>query len=398
MPVIAIYNPVCGDGNAKPFLDQHVLPLLSQHGKIIDTLVATEHAGHAGHLLVDFLESREGDISVVLASGDGTLHEIINTLSSTTLKGPRATSPIPRLHFALVPCGTANALYSSLFPPPAESDSVDYRLQSIRSFVESSRTLPLTLAIATLSSPPSVTKRPQVAISSVVVSTALHATILRDSESLRKDIPGTERFKVAARNNSAKWYNSYVKLLPAPLAGRVQVYDPAHQAFVDHPESDEADPIVDLHGPFAYFLSTVNVDRLEPAFRVTPLARTIPPVEATCELVLLRPLRDPSLSRDDPDARKAFVPKLWEVLSGAYKDGAHIDLRYGAGGEIVTGGNGPALIEYFRCGGWEWIPDDADEDAHILCSDGAIFYIEKGGRAVCSAATPKDNAGFAVYA
>jgi len=398
MTLLAIYNPVCGDGNAKPFFDHHVLPLLSQHGKTVDTLVATEYTGHAGQLLVDILESTEGDITVILGSGDGTLHEIINILSSASLKGPRASAPIPRLHFVLVPCGTANALYSSLFPPGAESDSVKYRLQSIHSFILSSHTIPLTLAIATLSSPPGEKKRPQVAISSVVMSTALHASILHDSESLRKDIPGIERFKVAAQNNSNKWYNSYVKLLPAPGAKRVQIYNPAIKAFVDHPDSDEHDPIVDVDGPFAYFISTINVDRLEPAFKVTPLARTIPPVEATCEVVILRPLREPSVSWDNPGARAAFVPKLWAVLGAAYKDGAHIDLRYGAHGDITTEGDGPVVVEYIRCGGWEWIPDDKDEDAHLLCSDGAISHIEKGGRAVCSAAVPKDDAGFAVYA
>ncbi|KAF8061035.1 ATP-NAD kinase-like domain-containing protein [Lyophyllum atratum] len=398
MSLLAIYNPVCGDGNAKLFFDQHVLPLLSQHGKTVDTLVATEHPGHAGQLLVDFLESTKGDVTIILASGDGTLHEIINFLSSASLKGPRASAPTPRLQFALVPCGTANALYSSLFPPGAETDSTIYRLQSIHSYIHSSRMIPLTLAIASLSSPPGEKKRPQVVISSVVVSTALHASILHDSESLREEIPGIERFKVAAQNNSMKWYNSDVKLLPAPGARRVQIYDPASQAFLDHPESDDDDPIVDVDGPFAYFLSTINVDRLEPAFRVTPLARTIPPVEATCELVLLRPLRDPSISLDNPKAREAYVPKLWAVLGAAYKDGAHIDLRYGADGQIITGGDGPAVVEYIRCGGWEWIPDDADDDAHLLCSDGAISYIEKGGRAVCSAATPKEDAGFMVYA
>ncbi|KAF5386969.1 hypothetical protein D9615_001772 [Tricholomella constricta] len=398
MPLIAIYNPVCGDGNAKQFFDQHVFPLLLHHGKTIDRVAATEHAGHAGQILIDFLEATEGEITAVLGSGDGTLHEIINFLSSASLKGPRANAPIPRLQIVLVPCGTANALYSSIFPPSVEGDSVNCKLKSIQSFINSSRTIPLTLAVATLFSPRSGNKRSQVAVSSVVVSTALHASILHDSESLRKDIPGIERFKIAAQNNSTKWYTSYVKLLPTLGTGRVQVYDPANKTFVDHPESEDHDPIVDVDGPFAYFLSTVNVDRLEPAFRITPLARTIPPTEASCEVVLLRPLRDPSVSRDNLEARMAFVPKLWAVLGAAYKDGAHINLRYDTGGEITTGGEGPTVVEYIRCGGWEWIPDDIDADTHLLCSDGAISHIEKGGRVVCSTETPMNGAGFVVYA
>ncbi|KAG5634343.1 hypothetical protein H0H81_002329 [Sphagnurus paluster] len=392
--IIAIYNPVCGHGNAKLFFDEHVLPLLSKHGKIPVKVIPTERPGHAGQIIADFLEFTQGEVIVVLGSGDGTLHEIINHFSTEMLP-----LPIPKLHFVLVPCGTANALYSSLFPPNDQQDNTSYQLQSICSFINSAPETPLTLAISTLSSPPGAKKHPTVAVSSVLASTALHASILRDSETLRNELPGIERdrFKIAAQKNSGKWYNSYVKLLPASGAGRVQMYDPATKTFIHHLESDDNDPIVEVDGPFAYFLSTVNVDRLEPAFRITPLARAIPPVEASCDVILLRPLRDPSLSWDNADARQAFVAKLWAVLGAAYQDGTHIDLRYNNDGEIVTGGKGPTVVEYIRCGGWEWIPDEMDKDAHLLCSDGAIFQIEKGGHAVCSVATPNNN-GFVVYA
>jgi hypothetical protein len=63
---------------------------------------------------------------------------------------------------------------------------------------------------------------------------------------------------VAAEQNSNKWYNSWVKLLPAPAAEVVEIYDPSTKSFVPHPESED-DPIIDLGGPFAYFLATVNV-------------------------------------------------------------------------------------------------------------------------------------------
>jgi len=356
MSLLVIYNPVCGDGTAKSFFEQEVLPLLERHGKNVEKIVATESAGHAGTILVDFLESVEGEINVVLGSGDGTLHEIINVVSSAELKGVRAVAPPSRLHFVLVPCGTANALYSSLFLPTSHEKHTAYRLRSVQSFIDGSGTVPLTLAITTLLAPPSERKRPRVAISSVVVSAALHASILHDSESLRKEMPGIERFKVAAQNNSTKWYNSFVKLLPSPSARVVQVYDPSTQDFVDHPESDEYDPIVDLDGPFAYFLSTVNVDRLEPAFRITPLASKIPPAEPAFDVVIVRPMRDPSISWDTPEARVNFVAKMWTVLGSAYTNGTHINLRYAANGEIVSDGGGPTVVEYMRCGGWEWIP------------------------------------------
>jgi len=289
-------------------------------------------------------------------------------------------------------------LYSTLFPPPADGTlDATYRLQSVKSFVAGANTIPLTLAITTLSSPPSARKRPQARISAVVVSTCLHASILKDSEALRKEMPGLERFKVAAQQNSTKWYNSWVKLLPAPAAEVVQIYDPSTQSFVDHPESDSEDPIVDMDGPFAYFLATVNVDRLEPAFMISPLASRIPPTEAVCDLVVVRPFRSPTVFADTPETRAAFVTTLWKVLGEAYRKGSHVDLRYNDKGEVTSEGDGPSVVEYIRCGGWEWIPVDEDENAHVLCSDGAISIIEKEGRAVCSAAAPATEAGFLVH-
>lgn len=186
MPLIAIYNPVCGDRSAKDFFDAHVIPLLEWYNVPIDAIRATEHAGHAGELLFNFIQTVHGEINVILGSGDGTLHEIINYLSSVV------TTQIPRLNLVLIPCGTANALYASLFPP-AERNNVAYKLQSLHSYIKSSYKIPLSLATVTILSPPQKKTPPRVVISSVVVSAALHASILHDSETLRDSIPGIER-------------------------------------------------------------------------------------------------------------------------------------------------------------------------------------------------------------
>ncbi|KII88802.1 hypothetical protein PLICRDRAFT_699110 [Plicaturopsis crispa FD-325 SS-3] len=391
MGILALYNPVCGSSSAHDFFTAHVLPLLASHDVKV---VATESEGHAGVVVTDFLldpDNSEDDRTVILGSGDGTLHEIINHLSANVPASARRR----RLHFALVPCGTANALYSSLFPPGPDADSVAYKLQSVQSLLDRKPAIPLTIAITRLFGPPASRSPPAFTVSAVVTSTALHAAILRDSESLRATHPGIERFKIAAAQNLTKWYYAWAKLLPAPDAGVVQIYDADTKGWITHPDSHEDDPIVDVDGPFTYWLSTVNVDRLEPQFKITPHgARS----QATLDLVLVRPFRDPTVSMDTPDARTAFSAKVMKLLHGAYDDGAHLDLRYGPDGELVTGGDGEAAVEYVRCGGWEWAPDDSDEDAHVLCADGAIFPIAKGGRALCNAAKPDDSAGFMVYA
>ncbi|KAF5391842.1 hypothetical protein D9757_001628 [Collybiopsis confluens] len=370
MPTIVIYNPLCGDRTAKTFFDEHVLPLFAKASTPISSIMNTERVGHAGELAQNELEKSGETLTIVLGAGDGTLHEIINHLSNAELKGARIGGPPTQIHLVLVPCGTANALYASLFPPKGgDSSSVEYKLQSVMSYLKGAdpRLVPLTLAITTLSPPPAVA-------SSVVVSTSIHASILHDSEALRATIPGTERFKVAAKQNGTKWYNSHVKLLPVASLRVVQLYDPDTKSFINHPDADDNDPwpVIDIDEYHAFGGYVRCNDRS----------------------AVFRSYHFDGYSR----AREAFANKVWAILQGAYQDGAHVNLSYDDKGQITTEQtDNPYAVEYIRCGGWEWIPDDLDDDAHLVCCDGAISTIEKGGRAVCVAATPDKNAGFLVH-
>jgi hypothetical protein len=136
------------------FFDGTIIPLFKEKGRPIERVVGTERANHASSLLVEFLETNAGEITVVLGSGDGTLHEIINALSVTELKGVRAGALPSKLHFVLVPCGTANALYHSFFKT---SD----KLKSVHAFLDGGRAVPLTLGITTLSGAPGKMIKPK---------------------------------------------------------------------------------------------------------------------------------------------------------------------------------------------------------------------------------------------
>ncbi|KAH8829703.1 hypothetical protein DL96DRAFT_1527404 [Flagelloscypha sp. PMI_526] len=387
--LVLIVNPVSGDKSSKAYVEEHVLPAISAAGSTVDKTFETKvDMSQTAAEISDYLLSTKGQVSkVVIVSGDGTLSELPPSPEVADFK----------LDLALIPAGTANALYSSIFPPPLEN-----KLLSLQSLLSSGPSKPLTLGIASLAAPPEAKTGSSIAgLSCVVASTSLHASILYDSESLRDQHPSIERFKIAAQQNSTRWANASVKLLP-DRTGHVQVYDPTSNSFVASSESSdypEDDIIVDLDGPFAYFLSTVNVDRLEPGFRITPLQRDIPPSKGTCELVVVRPSRDPSFEWDTPEAREAFVPKLWEVLQSAYKEGEHVTLRYAPDGSIVDSGEGRPVVEYFRCSGWEWYPIDSDERAHLLCVDGAISKIPLHGRASFATVTPDktSESGFRVY-
>ncbi|TFK55335.1 hypothetical protein OE88DRAFT_1710950 [Heliocybe sulcata] len=378
MSILVIYNPVAGDISATAFFDDRVLPLLKQHNKTPSLVAPTERVGHAGDIVASYI-SEHSDVrklTIIIGSGDGTVHEIIN--GSSMLPQGNETA----IELVIVPLGTANALYASLFPPSSSpSDQTVYRLLGVNAFLLSSSAKPLTLARTSLDA--------TTVYSAVVTSTALHASILHDSEALRASLPGIERFKVAAQQNITRWYYGSV-ILHEPL----QVYDPASASLVSYTKDKT------LQGPFAYFLSTINVDRLEPLFRITPLASSHPPPPSapSLDVVILRPMRDPAVTSDTQDDREIFAQKAGRILGEAYNDGNHVSLRYAEDRQPVTDGDGETVVEYFRCGGFEWIPDETDERAHLLCADGAIFTIPRSSRATCSAVASTDNGvRFSVY-
>ncbi|KAF8553395.1 hypothetical protein OG21DRAFT_1464151 [Imleria badia] len=391
MSLLVIYNPVCGDSTAEQFFHTHVIPRLHAADRIPTEIFRTRGPGDAGIEVLNFLNRYKGDITVVLGSGDGTLHEIVNHLAFANTGMRDDDQSFRAIHFVLVPCGTANALYASFFRPAPSQKMVAYKLQSLEAFLGAPTSKPLTLSLTSLLGPHHGQGDPRPVASIVVTSTALHAAILKDSEKLRKEIPGIERFKVAAQQNILKWYASHVKLLPTPSSGVVHIYDPGKGDFVPCGHSNASDSPLDVPGPFAYFLSTVNVDRLEPEFRINPMISTSPPMDTSMDVVIVRPQRDPTFTLDTPQAREKFVQKIVAVLTTAYRDGIHINLRYSENGDITESGGGNTVVECFRCGGWEWIPDETDQDAHLVCADGTIFEIEKGGRAACRAVSRTDT-------
>ncbi|KAI0086672.1 hypothetical protein BDY19DRAFT_908095 [Irpex rosettiformis] len=254
----------------------------------------------------------------------------------------------------------------------------------------------LTLAKTTLLSKDGK-KKEKTSISAVVTSTALHASILHDSEALRASHPGIERFKIAAQQNLTRWYHASVNLLP-PKDSSVQIFDPSQNKFVPYQNPQQGGRAT-LQGPFAYFLSTVNVDRLEPAFRITSLFHSLPPDPDTntLDVVIIRPLRDKSIREDSDYDRELFAKKSMAVLGAAYQDGKHVKLRYKDGEVVDDVEDGDVVVEYLRVGGWEWVPDEIDDAAHLVCADGEILQIDRHGKARCDALGSLDGYKLAVY-
>jgi hypothetical protein len=416
MSLLVLYNPACGNRTAKQFVYDHVLPALEAVSATPNAVLASEYPGHAGELVLGFMKDNDTHTAdVAIASGDGTVHEIVNAL----YENPSEDGKPWAVSFILIPVGTANALFSSLFAscPSRDIESPLYKLQSVHAYLGDAVARPLTITTTTIlpldaSRNSSASTTPRVTVRSIVVtSTALHASILHDSERLRSSHPGIERFKIAAQENITRWYHASVRLLPLTgpkESGVLHFKTDVHQLL---PASGyEADP--DIAGSvllpaqsFSYFLATGTVDRLEPEFRITPLMMSNPPAGPAVDVVLVRPLNDPSLSKESEAARSAFASKAGKILGGAYAEGTHVRFLYTQEGDIVQpdpqnpSASAFSPVEYFRCGGWEWIPvgfsplwtsitgnwqkrltsitqSPNDPSARFLCADGTIFELE----------------------
>ncbi|THH05535.1 hypothetical protein EW146_g9876 [Bondarzewia mesenterica] len=257
MPLLVLYNPVSGSASGKQITEQRVLPLLAEHHKIADQISSTEHAGHAGQLVLDFIDEHptddEGTLDVILVSGDGTLHEIVNALHDARAGTDKA---LPKIRLALVAAGTANALYSSLFPSAAGSPL--FSLTALLSPLTASR-LPHP---RTHHPPPSL-----------IQSNRTHIRHL-----------GRRHLDVPARVHPPRLRN----VAPA---------DARHRAFQSRRTTEcyavvrrpRAPPPAGRNGPFAYFLTTVNVDRLEPRSASPRLRAPHPPSEDAIDVVVVRP-------------------------------------------------------------------------------------------------------------
>ncbi|KAG8855139.1 hypothetical protein FRB96_007177 [Tulasnella sp. 330] len=399
--LLIIVNPESGDKKNVIDVAVSVLPLLKH---ITYQLKISDNVAHVRTLAKEFLEGGEGS-SILVAGGDGTIHEVINAL---VLDRP-SDCPPKTLNLVLWPGGTANALFASIFsssaPNPAHQhlipDGTDqqttYKLKSILAFIHS-RSSPkvrsaspllrrLTLAATEVFDEKST--RVDHEISVVVSSTSLHAAILKSAEDLRDADPTLGRFKTAARMNLTTWASSSVKIFGSDGAtsADVQRYDPGVDALVPASPS-HGDTSINLVGPFAYFLSTVNVDRLEPTFYVTAPFTTHPPNPDTksMDILAIRPGRSPLVGQDlsklqEKGFRQSFAEEtLMATVMAAYDGGRHVKNLYGEGGEPV--------VEYIRAAGWEWMPDGDDEVSRLICIDGLVKTIPVGGRARCQVLQP----------
>ncbi len=353
--ILLIVNLNSGDGIiAKRLVEDIVCPML-YNSKVDLSLHFTASAQEAGDLAEQHIASTPDPETptILVAGGDGTLHDLVNVLHSRASSGT-----FPDVNFVLLPTGTANALYYS-FCSPIASDPAHpsipngakeedlLKLTSLVAYIGKTRRR--AMGVARTSIYESSSSHPMHTILSLVVnSTSLHAATLDSAEKYRSTIPGIERFKVAAAENVTKWTNAEAELLPILGADDALIWVPKEAEFVPVHDSSIS---VSLSGPFFYFLSTINVDRLEPRFVTTPLVKQKPAESGQAlDLVIVRPSRNPKFAGDSETERRAFVELVLPWFKAVYTEGSHLGLAYESEGAPVY------MTEYYRVGGWRWTP------------------------------------------
>lgn len=354
-----VTNPAAGSRNALSVLHSQVLPLIE---KLRPDWLVTHHQTQStedGVRIGQLLRTVHSDTrtQVVILGGDGTTHDLLNGLISYNESNVKS---LPQVDIALVPTGTANALYASLYTRHASSE--DPLLRSVKALLSDERhTYPLALSSVTTTQ----SGLSKTSLTHLITSHALHASILADSEALREQHPGVERFKMAFVQNASRWVDAEITL--QPYAGSVLRYNPAHVTFDAVEPKDQH-----IHGPILYFVC-VTTDRLEPSFVPAPFSGPSSkilqrPADAV-DLVLLRPTRSPDLQSISPNAnqfwtqdesqiyREQYASNILPSITAAmYDEGNHVDLTYKKGGGVETKGEGPLVIEYYRCAGYKWTP------------------------------------------
>ncbi|KAE8225596.1 hypothetical protein CF319_g1674 [Tilletia indica] len=442
-----VLNPASGvPGLSRKLFESEIAPLLAQQSHITVVKHETRSEGDGvriGREVQDSIaQSILPTVYAVLLGGDGTTHEFLNGLILKEDDSDSNTKPLANVQLAVVPTGTANALYAGLYPPGSEGNQSkdgqgehEWRLRSVHALLGSlkafdvhaattppSTLVPLTLTRVSAALVPNSEgsgSSHKTMLAHIITSHALHAAILHDSEALRAEYPGIERFKMAAQKNSTVWVSGKLVLKPSG-DDNLSVYDPTSDRFVTLPKSKAT-----LEGPFMY-LAALTTDRLEPTFVPGPFSTTAalshgtpsgetsnphPRPPSSLDVVAIRPLRSSAVSASAASSNTS--PSSWATSDEAqnvrlqfamgaltkltqliYDSGKHVYLTYpsssstGASSEadiktavqdeaLEERGSGPAVVEYFRCGGYKWEPAADDAQAKLTCIDGTILSANK---------------------
>ncbi|KAK9383163.1 ATP-NAD kinase-like domain-containing protein [Kockiozyma suomiensis] len=293
--VTVINSKTAGKRSGEQIYANILRPLLKELG-IVHKYISTESKSTIS-AFAESLTPDRGPHTVILLSGDTSIHELINSLQLTSETRDLIILPIPT--------GSGNALMTSLSlatPFAAIFSLLRGTVRPLNAFYaafpkNSKEVIPPSDEdpdgkIATLTTPDGNTGSQRI-FSLVVVSWAIHAALVGDSDSPEYRKLGNDRFKIAAKVNLERgtaWHGKLSYLSPSKEGG----------------ECERSTRRVELDDVEHSYVLTTSISSLEPGFKIAPTAK---PLTGNLELV-----RMPLLKGDD----------IMRLLMLAYQNGAHV--------------------------------------------------------------------------
>ncbi|KAK9237984.1 ATP-NAD kinase-like domain-containing protein [Lipomyces kononenkoae] len=286
--ITVVNSSTAGTQKGKQVYDKLLHPLL-QTLDIAHEYIPTTSASTISELGVSLSTNEPGlPRTIVLLSGDTSIHELVNSLAPISLT--------QTITLALIPTGTGNALMTSLSRGTITSavfGLLHGNPRPLNPFYvafpsDSKEVIPPTVnnpdgKIVALETPDSSSGARKI-FALVVASWAIHAALVGDSDSPEYRKLGNDRFKIAAQEN---------------LARNVAWHGPVRYSSVQSREEEV------VEGPHSYLLMT-SISSLEPGFMIAPTAE---PLSGKLEMVQM-----PFLSGDE----------IMRVLMLAYQNGKHV--------------------------------------------------------------------------
>ena len=130
--MLIISNPNAGKKQGPDFIRQHVNWFIDEFlpPTVVPEVKQTTKEGDAGVFALEYVKQNTGKdrITILVSGGDTTIREVIQHVEGSL----QTRTHFPRVDIALLPMGTANALYHSEFPPERTEDickTFDLRVQ-----------------------------------------------------------------------------------------------------------------------------------------------------------------------------------------------------------------------------------------------------------------------------
>ncbi|KAG5981679.1 hypothetical protein E4U55_002688 [Claviceps digitariae] len=376
--VDVILSTKSGTGRAQPFWTHVVRPLLLHllllpRGHAAHTTAAAQPEEPWNVLTTadeqtvrryaqDLHQQSSPRRTIILISGDGGIVDLLNGRATSN---PAAT-PTPHL-LALLPLGTANALFHSLHKPLDVSPGPTPLVLALRTlFLGTPRRLPMFKAVFTpgshiVSYTPDTDKnnnnnddnehdhttptltRHDTAVSAlygaIVASHALHASIVHESDTPEYRTHGSTRFRMVAQRllQHPHPYQATLEIQPA---------DPAAS-----PSPDPSRPFQRInHTTHSYILVSM-VSNLERTFTISPATR---PLDGTLHLVHFG-----AVHHDN----------IMQAMTAAYHGGRHTLLEWDNGQKVL----------YEEVAAVRVTTHEDDPRWRKFCVDGTIVEVVRGG-------------------